>query len=166
MMKIFSVDPGLKGGMSIYSQDGLLASVKTPVMKEPYVRKGKPSTRNTMDLAAIRDFIEEHKPDRGVLEKVSSRPGEGSTSSFRFGLGLGEWRGLLTALRIPFIMPTPRVWKKELGLGSDKEDSLVMAREMWPDFAIPSFKFKNCDGVAESAILAKYGYDHPELFEE
>jgi crossover junction endodeoxyribonuclease RuvC len=135
------------------------------VIEEEFVKKGKKCKRNLMDLATIRDLIEEHNPDRCVLEKVAARSGQGVTSMFRFGQGFGEWQGLLTGLRVQFITPTPQSWKKTFGLSSDKNASLEMARELFPEKAKECFRLKKQDGVAEAALIAKFGFDHPELFE-
>jgi len=166
-MKICGLDPGNTGGMSILSENGLIVAIKTPITTEEFVKNGKKKTRKLMDLEAIRDFLEEHQPHRAVLEKVAARTGQGVTSMFRFGTGWGQYQGILAAMRIPFIMPTPQAWKKHHNLiGENKDGSLDLARTLWPDFAISAFKFKNCDGVAESALIAKYGFDHPELFQK
>jgi len=163
MSVICGIDPGLKGGIGIYTTDGLISAIKTPVVSESFSKGGKQKTRNTMDLESIRDYLREYKPSHAVLEKVAARTGQGVTSMFRFGMGLGEYRGLLVALDIPFITPTPQSWKKEFGLSSDKDASLVMARDLFPSMT-SCFKFKNCDGMAEAGLMAKYGFDNHDLF--
>ncbi len=157
-MKVLGIDPGLKGGMAFY--DGvIMIPMYTPVVSESFVKNGKKQERNLLDLATIRDLIEEHKPDLAILEKVAARSGQGVTSMFRFGQGFGEFRGILTAMRVTFEEPTPQAWKKTFTLDSEKETSLELARQLFPANAKESFRLKKQDGVAEAALIAKYGFD-------
>jgi hypothetical protein len=162
-MKIMGIDPGLSGGIAFY--DGTtLEVVATPVVVEEFMKNGKKAKRNLMDLDKVRDLIEQHKPDRAVLEKVAARSGQGVTSMFRFGMNFGEHRGVMTALRVRFVEVTPQMWKRDYRLNSDKDDSLDLAREVFPDHAKTSFKLKKHDGLAEAALIAKFGFDNPEVF--
>ncbi len=165
-MRIVGIDPGLKGGIAIIDDGKLIYASMVPVVTEPYIRKGKKSTRNIMDLPAIVEILKQYNPECGALEKVSARSSQGVTSMFRFGTGLGEYRGILTALGIPFINPTPQSWKKHHDLigSADKLPSLDLARELWPDHAKTSFRLKKHDGVAEASLIAKYGFDNQDLF--
>lgn len=157
------IDPGLKGGISFYDGTEIIAFY-TPVVEEEFVKKGKKAVRNLMDLVTIVELIKTHGPTGAVLEKVAARSGQGVTSMFRFGMGFGEYRGILTAMGVPFVEPTPQKWKKEFGLGSEKDASLEMTRSLWPDKAQEYFRLKKQDGVAESALIAKYGFDNPDIF--
>lgn len=157
-MKVMGIDPGLSGGIAFYDGNALKVFA-TPVLTENFIKNGKKATRSLMNLDAVRDLILEHKPDTAVLEKVAARSGQGVTSMFRFGTNYGEHRGMMAALNIPFIEVTPQVWKKDYRLNSDKDESLDLAREIFPDHAKTSFKLKKHDGLAEAALLAKYGFD-------
>lgn len=159
-MIVLGIDPGLNGGIAFWDGETLTVSA-TPVLTESFVKNGKKATRNLMDLDAVRDLILKNKPDRAVLEKVAARSGQGVTSMFRFGMNFGEHRGIMSALNIPFIEVTPQVWKRDYRLNSDKDDSLDLAREVFPDHAKTSFKLKKHDGLAEAALIAKYGFDNP-----
>jgi len=46
-----------------------------------------------------------------VIEQVSSRPREGTASSFRFGYGAGLWHGIAVGLHLPVVFVTPRAWR-------------------------------------------------------
>lgn len=85
-----------------------------------------------------------------VFERVSSRPGEGSVSSFRFGQGVGIWQGILATYGIPVVFVSPQVWKRSLQLGKDKEKSLELARKVFP---LASLKRKKDHGRAEALLL-------------
>jgi len=155
-MKIIGIDPGLKGGIAILEDGNIIFADYTPVYSEDFIKGGKKKTRNIMDVAAISDIMLEFKPDCGILEKVTARPGQGSTSMFRFGMGVGEYHGLLTALTIPYKEIRPQEWKKHFNLTSDKVESLNLATTLWPDWS-KSFRLKKQDGIAEAALMAKYG---------
>jgi Holliday junction resolvasome RuvABC endonuclease subunit len=48
-----------------------------------------------------------------VIEQVASRPGQGVSSTFKFGQGYGFLRAMLIAHKIPFLTKTPATWQKE-----------------------------------------------------
>jgi crossover junction endodeoxyribonuclease RuvC len=158
------IDPGFKGGISFYNGNDLKA-YRTPIYTVPFVKKGKKSTRNEMDLEFIRDELFPmpfRKEIRHVfLEQVNAMPGQGVTGMFRFGQNLGQWQGVITGLGLPLTMIRPQVWKSHVNLiGSDKESSIDLARELWSDHAPTLFKYKKADeGRAEAALIAKYGYE-------
>ena len=158
-MFIVGIDPGLKGGIALYTPTQLFA-FRTPIVKTPYVKKGKKTTRDDMDLEECRIMLQRGDITHVFLEQVSAMPGQGVTGMFRFGQNLGQWQGLLTGLGLPFTMVRPQVWKKGAGLiGSDKESSIELAREQWPDHAPSTFKYKKADeGRAEAALIALHGY--------
>jgi len=83
-------------------------------------------------------------------------PKQGVASTFTFGEAYGVAKGIFYALNIPIELVTPRRWKKEFDLTSDKNESLDMARMLWPDS--DKFKLKKHDGRAEAALIAMYGY--------
>lgn len=163
-MVIMGIDPGLKGGVAFYDGDSIEAFY-TPVVEEVFVKKGKKQKRNLMDLNELREMILAHEPDRAVLEKVTARPGQGVTSMFRFGQGFGEYRGLFSGMGVEWIEVTPQTWKKTYDLGSDKNPSLELASQLWPSKAKECFRLKKQDGVAEAALIAKFGFDNPEFFD-
>lgn len=159
-MYIVGIDPGLKGGIAYYTPSELLA-YRTPTIEVPFVKKGKKTTRNDMDLENIRDEMRLSDITHVFLEKVSAMPGQGVTGMFRFGQNLGQWQGLLVALDLPYTMVTPQVWKKHMGLiKADKGKSIELARTFWPHYAESIFKYKTADeGRAEAALIAKYGWE-------
>ena len=98
--------------------------------------------------------------DHVFLERVMSRPGEGISSAFKFGLVFGGLRGMIAVKLLPLTLVTPAVWMKEMGVGrGSKEASIIRATELFPANA------KECrgpkggkkDGVAEAALIALYG---------
>lgn len=92
------------------------------------------------------------------LEKVGAMPKQGVVSMFNFGQSAGYIKGVLEAYRIPYQEITPRKWKQEFGLNSDKTASAEVCRKLFPDInllATPRSK-KPHDGMAEALLMAEY----------
>jgi crossover junction endodeoxyribonuclease RuvC len=157
-MFIVGIDPGLKGGIAFYSPTDLFAH-RTPILEIPFVKKGKKKTRKTMKLDECRELLQRHTIIHVFLEKVSAMPGQGVTGMFRFGQNLGQWEGLLVGMELEYTMVTPQVWKRQAGLiKADKGESIILARNLWPDYG-QHFKYKTADeGRAEAALIARYGW--------
>ena len=104
-----------------------------------------------------------------VLEKVHSFPGQGVSSTFKFGERYGFVRGVLTALRIPYELVTPQKWQRSLGLiikgrakltGPEKKrENKAMAQRLFPDLIVP--KGPRYSGInlrtADALLIAEYG---------
>ncbi len=48
------------------------------------------------------------------LEKVWAMRGQGVSSSFKFGTNFGWCQGVLDCLELPYLLPSPQSWQKEL----------------------------------------------------
>ena len=94
-----------------------------------------------------------------TIERVSVRPDEGEFSSFIFGNSLGCFQGLSTYLNpIHIFEPTPQVWKKELGVTSDKETSVKLAEDIFNTNLKSYLKKGKTDDIAEALLLSVYGF--------
>lgn len=90
-----------------------------------------------------------------VIEDVHSMPGQGVSSTFKFGRSVGAIEGVIGALSYPHTRLTPQRWKQKMGLvGKDKDASRGMARELWPIYA-DQFARKKDDGRADAALIAE-----------
>lgn len=150
------IDPGLKGALALVSNDGLVGVTDMPKATE---RHGKES-RDRICSHSLRDELLIMQNTHGkirvaVVELTGPMPKQGVTSVFRFGYGNGQIDGVLAALCIPTEYVRPQAWKKALGLGADKAQSLALARAKWP--YADSFTLKKHDGRAEAALLAEFG---------
>jgi len=88
-----------------------------------------------------------------ILELVTSMPRDGVASAFSFGVSFGGAIALAQRFRAPWHLVRPAMWKKAMGLSSDKAESLAMARELWPE--APLARVKD-NGRAEALLLAEY----------
>ena len=94
------------------------------------------------------------------MERVSVRPDEGEISSFIFGNSLGCFEGLSAYLNPIFMVePTPNVWKAEMGLSSEKDDSIKLVEELFEGIDLRQYVPKGkLDDVSEALLLSVYGF--------
>jgi len=87
------------------------------------------------------------------IENVGVRPGQGIASSGKFMRSAGaiEAVSAICSDRVEYVLP--QAWKKEMGLGKDKEKSLEMARQLFPDAML---NLKKHHGKAEALLIAEY----------
>ena len=100
--------------------------------------------------------VERFAPMQAVIERVGARPGQGVSSMFKFGRGLGIVEGVVAAAMVPVMYVAPAVWKRHFGLASEKEASRQRAIEIWPESA-SLFSRKRDHGRAEAALIARWG---------
>jgi len=169
-MIYIGIDPGLNGAVGIINEDvigqpglGYLVEVfDTPTMEVD--SSGK--VRNKYNTAAMAELlapylaIPPYQTGRAlvILESVHSMPKQGVASSFTFGEGLGMWKGIIAAYRLPLELPSPQRWKKEMmaDMGKDKDASRLRAIQLFPVVANRLDRKKD-DGRAEALLLAEYG---------
>ena len=143
---ILGIDPGVSGALAVYYPDHpmIIAIHDMPV-------DGK-----AIDGYELTKIIRQYNPEVAFIEAVHSFSGQGVSSSFNFGCSYGVARGVVAACGIPTTLVSPQKWKRELELSKDKNQSLEMARMLWPDS--DKFKRKKDDGRAEAALIAMYGF--------
>jgi crossover junction endodeoxyribonuclease RuvC len=151
------VDPGYTGGIALYDldQENLVQVIPTPVVKT-INSKGRGTTRINIHEFSI--WLDAHKDmiRACIIEDVAAMPEQGVVSVFNFGFGAGVLHGVLGAAMIPVFAVKPGVWKANMGLTSNKQLSLERARTFFPQFR-DVFSIKKNDGLAEAALMAKYG---------
>ena len=162
-MFIAGIDPGLKGGIAFYKPGELIAH-RTPVLTTDFMKAGKKKQRSVMNLPEAKALLESVEIEHVYLELVTAMSKQGVTGMFRFGQNLGQWEGLITGLGLEFTHVRPQVWKKWGGLiKAEKNASVELAREWFPDNS-KDFKYVTADeGRAEASLIAKYGWEqiHP-----
>ena len=150
-------DPGGSGAFAVL--DAVTAAIQTFAFQTVKARgRGR-----ELVWAPACDWLDETAPTylraHAIIEKVGARPGNGGSSMFKFGAGAGAIQGIMAQRRTPVTYVTPAVWKAHFKLlGRDKGASRARACELFPMYARLFARAKD-DGVAEAALLAKYGYD-------
>jgi crossover junction endodeoxyribonuclease RuvC len=155
-MVVIGIDVGLGGGIAIFDDGKLFAVHDIPTFT---VKSGKKSRRE-YNPHAITDLLRKHQYDENtmaVMEKVNAFPGQGVSSVFKFGEGFGIWKGVLAAMKIPFELVPPPVWKRAMlpGMGKEKDASRMKAIELFPS-ASHLFARKKDHGKAEAALMGEY----------
>ena len=87
------------------------------------------------------------------LEQVWTMPKQGIASTGRFMRAYGAIGAVCELLCDRVFYVTPQVWKKEMKLTSDKEQSLAEARLRFPQAVL---KLKKDHGKAEALLIAEY----------
>ena len=144
-MLVVGVDPGLSGAIAWVENGIVLDAVDMPIMD------------GRVDASTLADIVIKHGiPEMVVVEKVSSMPGQGVASTFKFGQSYGALLGVFGALKLRIVHVTPRKWKGSMGLTSDKEMARGRAIDTWPSSS-DLFRRKKDHGRAEACLLALWG---------
>lgn len=151
-MIVVGIDPGLKGGYAILSNDGALSASPLPVVG------GDIAVREIMDEIDVLG-----PPDLVVIERVHSMPAQGVKSTFTFGKGFGRLTGMVEGARWPLLLVNPTTWKKVVlhGTAKDKPAACAHVRGRYPNVALipPSCRVEH-DGVADAVCIAEWGVRH------
>lgn len=105
-----AVDPGISGGISIINSKNSPLVYKMPIHSIVINKKNK----KEYDLDEILDILKKYRSKKVLFiqEKVRSRPGEGSVSSFGFGRSSGFTIGMAKALEFDVVEISSQKWKK------------------------------------------------------
>jgi crossover junction endodeoxyribonuclease RuvC len=96
-----------------------------------------------------------------VIEEAQAMPGQGVSSTFKYGVNFGRWLEWLDTWAIPHRRIRPSAWKKAVCDGGPrkgkdgKEYSLELARRLFPG-AADSLKMKKDHNRAEALLLSYY----------
>jgi Holliday junction resolvasome RuvABC endonuclease subunit len=87
------------------------------------------------------------------MEQVHSMPNQGLASTWNFARAVGVISAVCELTRYPVHLVTPQKWKKHFHLTADKNESLDMARYLWPEAKL---KLKKDINKAEALLIAEY----------
>ncbi len=111
MTVIIGFDPGMTGALSII--DGSNVFVYDTPMK--VVGKGS-KKKKIYDKEAMANLLIPYRDRKDVVgcgELVHSMTGQGVSSSFNFGRGLGLWEGIFAGVGISLSLVAPQTWKRK-----------------------------------------------------
>jgi len=171
-MSVIGVDPGISGAMTHYGNGRVYEIVDMPIFKMVINKK----ERKRLDMVSLYQYFEV-KRAMGVelvtLEAVGGRPAQSASAAFVFGYTVGAIFAVCVALRLPIETVSPAIWKREMRIPGKKtkegkldkgyEGKIISrADEIMPQH---SNLWRGPSGGrkidrAESALIAKYGYDH------
>ena len=140
-MMFMGIDPGKKGGVAVIEDGRILYCM--------------PLTKSSFFEAV--DLSTEYGDMIACLEKVHAMPKQGSVSMFTFGEGYGWLKGVMDSEQVRYQEIAPQTWKKEFSLNSDKNRSIEVAKQLFPeaDLFVEGHR-KESDGMAEALLMAEY----------
>lgn len=158
MTYVIGIDPGLSGGVAILNPDKSLYDL----YDMPSCPKS--ASKNWVNADKLNSIIENiiSEPDCkeviAIVEDVHAMPGQGVTSMFTFGEGLGCIRGVLVANAIPIVWITPQKWKKYFNLSKEKNVSTAKACNLYPQHTnlLVTPRGRSIDGRAEALLIARW----------
>lgn len=143
--RYIGVDPGSKGAIAVLDAEGRL------------IRVHDAKSDDDLATAVIAKVIREesvHGPVAFAVERAVAFQFNNGKSLVKLGLASGAAYGVAVALGAWLDWPTASVWKRKLGVTSDKGSSKALARQLFGD-ALP----KVCrDDKAEAALIAFWLY--------
>ena len=126
---IMGIDPGVTGGIAMYAPSNPRAVAAFDI----------PLAGNEVDVDAVAALVRQYAPDLAVIERAGSMPGQGVSSTFKFGAAYGALRASVVALGIPLHVVAPGVWKRHWqavrgqGAGTGPRDpALARRRSLQP----------------------------------
>jgi hypothetical protein len=143
-MKIYcGIDPGFSGAWGMIDEHGKYVSCGDMINDGHFILAHHVWAE--MSQARDRQDIEV------VVEAVHAMPKQGVSSTFKFGMAYGAAISLAQRFNVHVSGVAPRIWKRDLKLDSDKDTSLLLARELWPNAPLAR---KKDNGRAEALLLA------------
>jgi len=145
------IDPGNSGAIAIFGMNRLVYFYDMPT--EPKLTgKGL-----QVSASGLYNILRKWNLKVAYVEKVHAMPGQGVTSMFTFGRGLGVIEGVLAGLEIEMAVVPPRKWKDHFGLiGKEKNDARVLSLAIYPDFS-QELKLKKNIGKADALLIGMCG---------
>jgi len=139
------VDCGQTGGVVVIEDGKFMAGTRMPI-----ITRGK---WKHVDAAYLCQWLDVDLMEAAfVIESVHSMRGQGVASSFAFGRATGGVEAWAMSYGRPVEWVTPAVWKKAMGLSSDKQESLDACKRHFGTCSL--WEVKANDGIAEAALIA------------
>jgi len=125
---IISVDVGFTGGITIFDGKELPIIHRIPVKK---IKKSKKKTKNTYDINGLIEILGQYSNKKIIfgVERQSSRPGEGSVSSFTSGTNFGLLLGIGYGFGFNVKIIHPQSWKKHFPEIISQEAEILKAQK-------------------------------------
>lgn len=172
-MRIIGIDPGLDGGLALFT-DGQLR--KAWVM--PAMGTGQAS-RRTIDAKALIQIFAEAAPERVILEQALAMPATeragkriqmGAAAAFTCGKHYGQIEGILYAMQVPFEIVHPQAWQRGgslLGIARESKAAamaLICAR-LFPlfDFRASERAKKPHSGITAATLIGNWAANKGRL---
>lgn len=154
-MKVIGIDPGQDGGIAVFTMNPMafLSVIDMPVLDAKF---------KMMDIPRIVQFLclpSGMNPGMVFIEKAQCMPRQGVVSVSHYMQGYGEIIGMLKSREIPYKEIPASTWKRALGLGKNKDESVTMVQQKYPFLSkiLHGSRGGKKDGKAEAILIALYG---------
>lgn len=156
MSLYIGIDPGLSGAVVVLGETEIIRMYDTPTTA---IKSGKKNKTVYIESEMAR-MLSPYNVEgaQAVIENVHSMPGQGVSSMFSMGYGMGLWIGILSALKIPYTKVTPQAWKKKMmdGMGKEKSASCIRAQQLYPNAELFTPRGRALDGRGDALLIATY----------
>jgi crossover junction endodeoxyribonuclease RuvC len=151
--KFLGIDPGIHGGMAMLEIDENNARV-VDAIDIPTIGTG---AKERVNVHAVQEWILQHGPQFGFVERGQAMPKQGASSGFKFGRSVGSIEATIMLCNVPLEIIEPSMWKRALRLpGRDKEQARQRALAIFPQAAALLARKKDHQR-AEAMLIALYG---------
>lgn len=149
---VVGIDPGLTGAIAALNNVGCwgLWDVPTKEASGGFVKRAVDADELSV---VIDDILTKYPRAQFVLERAGSRPTQGVASSFSMGDTYGCIRGVIAAYGGNLTVVSPAMWKRDMGLSSDKDESMYLATVWFPGMK-KDLSRKKDHNRAEALLLA------------
>lgn len=165
-MTVIGIDPGITGGIAVWNGKQLQVH-KMPVVSLKIGKSNRNSVSPPMVATLLKKVIAEHgilrdySPPTGenlhvFIEKVHMMPKMGGAASFSFGTGYGVLLGAIAMAGLSYTAVPFQTWHKAMVGVKGKDAARERAANLFPAYR-ELFAAKNADGIADAALIAKYG---------
>jgi len=149
-MRILGIDPGSnKSGAYAVLQDGQWVASNLLPLAGGWASAGQ----------QVHELLAHIAPDLAIVEYASPRPGAGVTGMFKYGGAYALVLGVIGIIGTPVKLVVPQIWKPAMALGRDKDNSIALALELYPNSnLVPQPRGRaNNHNIAEAVLIARWG---------
>lgn len=163
-MNFIGIDPGKQGAVAL-----IRCSPGEPYQLITWdvatLRADARSARLLYDEAGMVASLHEaldFGPARVAIEAVHAMPGQGVSTMFAMGEGLGLWKGIVAALGAPWCTVTPQAWQKVVLAGyKSRQGKGAAVQAACHLFSVSASLFRTprgrlLDGRADAACIAEW----------
>ena len=141
------IDPGASGAIAVINSN-----------QDIYLLKDWPGDEVQAAKIVESIFSEGYGGEiRAAIEKAHAMPKQGVSSTFKFGMNYGMWKGILASHGIPFREITPKTWQKGvIAKAQDKKPAVAAAARMFPTAELYGPRGGKKDGRADALLIADW----------
>lgn len=144
-LSLVAVDPGLTGAWCYLGNEIVVDDFS--LMDD--------SNGSSIDVEWWADALRWHEPKYFIIEDVWAMPHDGRRSLARFIRAAAQTESVARVMGIPVTKVRPQTWKKDMALGKGKDESLAMARRLFPE-AGEQLARKKDHNRAEALLLGEW----------